>query len=176
MSFAKAIVSLGFVISIVAHAAPEIQLPAWVKFPLSSDSALKTDIYTHSIADSVFIELGHKGFLPPIQHIGRDLEQDSNKQIEALILEIEHNLAIDKPKPPTRLRAGSFKGGSKRDLDGRFAEFQSSDQDGINYITCVAFLKDGKKLHAVYIESFLTSLPKCSDELIRLARDPVFLR
>lgn len=156
-------------------AAAEDLAPTWLKIPLQAHTVLKDGIYAHSFADSVMVQFGRKSSLPPVQHIERISHEAFDHDVRALIRQISHNLAIDKGHP-MRLRAGPFKGGPSRDLAGKFIEYQSTDRDGINYVTCMAFVKSGSRIHAVYVESFLTALPKCSESLIELSASPVMYR
>src|SRR4051794_35432874 len=72
------------------HGPTPLTLPDWIKLSLTAPTILK-EIYSNSIAESVFIKLKRETFLPPVQYLTRPSTTDN----KALSREILSSLGVN---------------------------------------------------------------------------------
>jgi|GEM_PF-6258087 len=150
----------------------------WEKIELDANNPLRQTWLSKSIADSIFRSLDRAdgSIIPPIEHVGAVASGSFASQSQILINQILNNLQVDMKSKFTRnRRPGSqrFVTGVRNELIGRLVEYQYRAKNGSDYITCIAVVEDHKKVHAIYLTSYLSSLPKCTSELENLASSTV---
>lgn len=147
----------------------------WAKLSLQHDTVFK-EIYSQSIAESIFFTLRRQKFLPPIQYLTRPVASKLEDDTKAISKEVLTSLGVDTQKRSTiRLTQKPFKGGVKQNLKGMVSEFQSTNGSETS-ITCIAVVQEDQKLHVAYVQAYQASLPTCAAQLVELTRTEVFTK
>lgn len=154
-------------------------MPDWLKLTTRGDDVIGR-LFKSSIADSVFIAVKKDNYVPPIQYLTRSAKGDLEARSEQIAKEVlaSPNIKVDlTAKSTIRLNPynGKFLAGSKEDLPGYAMEYQSHNGTD-TLITCIAVVKDDKRLHVIYTQARQTSLPKCSAELVSLAKSTYLVK
>lgn len=159
----------------------------WMWFSLSEDSFFRKQTHPASLAQDLFVATVPSGRqIPPIQHMIRPAHDDIETDSRAIAREVFVSLGLD-PKyleqfrRPEKVRGrrvaepkallNEFKAGPAGESVLVFGPLLTA-ADNTTYVTCMAFVRSGEGLHTIWSHGYLTSIPGCERNLLRLAQSP----
>ncbi len=140
----------------------------WIKVNLPTELPFISEIYAHSIADSIYRTKSNETFVSPVQHFRRPIKTSFTEDAKTLRTEIFESL---KTTPPEKMPMVDFKAGPKRDWVAQSLEVQTGT-GGQTVTTCMVFIKADKSVRALFRQGYSVSVPHCVSDLVELSRSP----